>query len=149
MKETKFYYNAEMLPYFDEGRAQFSKTTMISLEGITWAIKGNQLEVTITQEQEERWLFYLAFCIGVAYAKMAEKDKTIWDVCAYDTKGQLQLIQGNDEFKRIWHVASDWSQVKQFMEKRIRCSKETMQVLKNKYEATAGHYDPLREGGKS
>lgn len=69
---VKFYYDKSMLPYFNEGKKQFCKQTMIVLDGISWEIQGEQLVITIQYEQNEQYLFHLAFCIGTAYAKMKE-----------------------------------------------------------------------------
>jgi hypothetical protein len=72
-KTVTFKYNKEMLPYFEEGRKQFWKETRIILTGISWKVEDEDLIVTVTQEQQEQWLFHLAFCIGVTYAKMEGK----------------------------------------------------------------------------
>ena len=78
MKHQKFepikiYYSAQMIPYFNEAKKTFTKENGITLVGISWEIVGNNLVITITQPQEEKWLFHLAFCIGKIFGKSLPK----------------------------------------------------------------------------
>lgn len=65
-----------MAPYFEEGVKQFQMTSGIALTGISFDVVGRQLVVTITEEQEERWLFQLAFTIGLCYGRMVDIQKS-------------------------------------------------------------------------
>lgn len=68
-KKVVFTYDEAMLPYFDEGRTNFTRQTMITLHGIKWYLENGKLVVEVVEEQCEQYLFHLAFCIGVVYAK--------------------------------------------------------------------------------
>lgn len=74
MKNQKFepikiYYSSEMLPYFNVAKSKFTKENGITLQGISWEIVGNNLVITITQAQDEKWLFHLAFCVGKVFGQ--------------------------------------------------------------------------------
>ncbi len=65
-KTEKIYYNKLMLPYFDAARNEINEDG-ISLEGINWEVVGNQLVITITLPQQERYLISLGIKAGKAY----------------------------------------------------------------------------------
>lgn len=66
-KPVIIYYNKLMLPYFDQARNEINEDG-ISLEGINWEVIHNQLVITITIEQQERYLISLGIKAGKAYA---------------------------------------------------------------------------------
>lgn len=67
-KPVTIYYNASMLPFFNQARNDFNNDG-ISLEGISWEVVGHQLVITITIEQQERYLISLGVKVGKAYAR--------------------------------------------------------------------------------
>ena len=72
---TKIYYNKAMLPYFNQARNEINEDG-ISLEGINWEVIGNNLVITISIEQQEKYLISLGFKAGKAYANnLAIADK--------------------------------------------------------------------------
>lgn len=68
MLPVEIFYNASMQPYFDQARKEIQEDG-ISLEGIDWELKGSKLIITITTEQQERFILQLGVKVGKAFMK--------------------------------------------------------------------------------